>query len=359
MESNKQKVAGGLFWSYGERILAQLVSLVVSIVLARLLTPENYGVISIVMIFITFCDAIVTGGFGNAIVQKKDADEMDVNTMLCCSIATSFLLYAVVFLAAPAIARFYQMDIVRPILRVLGLRLLISGVNSIQRAWIQKRMLFKRFFISTSFGTVLSAIVGIAMAYMGMGAGGAVSHQQLCRHRGVVDYQRLEAATAILMAARQKHALLWLEGIGHHRSLYDRKRPAQSDYRQKIRFGRSGLLRSGKEISELAGNQYQHLHQQRDVSGASAEPERFRAAQAPLPPRCAYRHLSAFTAARWIDRRGGYLRGSGVDGEMGAVHPIFTYSGAGISCSSVHDNLPAVHPVRRPQRRYAKAGDRH
>ena len=170
MESNKQKVAGGLFWSYGERILAQLVSLVVSIVLARLLTPENYGVISIVMIFITFCDAIVTGGFGNAIVQKKDADEMDVNTMLCCSIATSFLLYAVVFLAAPAIARFYQMDIVRPILRVLGLRLLISGVNSIQRAWIQKRMLFKRFFISTSFGTVLSAIVGIAMAYMGMGA---------------------------------------------------------------------------------------------------------------------------------------------------------------------------------------------
>ena len=129
MESNKQKVAGGLFWSYGERILAQLVSLVVSIVLARLLTPENYGVISIVMIFITFCDAIVTGGFGNAIVQKKDADEMDVNTMLCCSIATSFLLYAVVFLAAPAIARFYQMDIVRPILRVLGLRLLISGVN--------------------------------------------------------------------------------------------------------------------------------------------------------------------------------------------------------------------------------------
>ena len=79
MESNKQKVAGGLFWSYGERIMAQLVSLVVSIVLARLLDPENYGVISIVMIFITLCDAIVSGGFGNAIVQKKDADELDVN----------------------------------------------------------------------------------------------------------------------------------------------------------------------------------------------------------------------------------------------------------------------------------------
>lgn len=170
MESNKQKVAGGLFWSYGERIMAQLVSLVVSIVLARLLEPQNYGVISIVMIFITFCDAIVSGGFGNAIVQKKDADELDVNTMLCCSVATSFLLYLIIFCAAPFIADFYEMDIICSILRVLGLRLLISGVNSIQRAWIQKRMLFKRFFISTSFGTIISAIVGIAMAYIGMGA---------------------------------------------------------------------------------------------------------------------------------------------------------------------------------------------
>jgi len=170
MDSSKQKVAGGLFWSYGERIMAQLVSLIVSIVLARLLNPENYGVISIVMIFITLCDAIVTGGFGNSIVQKKDADELDVNTMLICSVATSFFLYVILFLAAPFIADFYQMEIIRPILRVLGLRLLISGVNSIQRAWIQKRMLFKRFFISTSFGTIISAVVGISMAYMGAGA---------------------------------------------------------------------------------------------------------------------------------------------------------------------------------------------
>lgn len=170
MNSSKQKVAGGLFWSYGERIMAQLVSLIVSIILARLLDPDNYGVISIVMVFITICDAIVTGGFGNAIVQKKDADELDVNTMLCCSVAISIFLYIVIFCAAPWIGSFYNMPIVQPILRVLGLRLLISGVNSIQRAWIQKRMLFKRFFISTSFGTIISAIVGISMAYMGKGA---------------------------------------------------------------------------------------------------------------------------------------------------------------------------------------------
>lgn len=170
MESNKHKVASGLFWSYGERIFAQLVSLIVSIILARLLSPENYGVISIVMIFITFCDAIVTGGFGNAIVQKKEADELDVNTMFCCSMAVSALLYGIIYVAAPWIAGFYSMDIICPILRVLGLRLLISGVNSIQRAWIQKRMLFRQFFIATSFGTALSAVVGIGLAYLGAGA---------------------------------------------------------------------------------------------------------------------------------------------------------------------------------------------
>lgn len=169
MENNKYKIAGGLFWSYGERIFAQLVSLIVSIVLARLLSPENYGVVSIVMIFITFCDAIVTGGFGNAIIQKKDADELDVNTMLCCSMVTSALLYMLIYFTAPFIADFYEMDIICPILRVLGVRLLISGINSIQRAWIQKKMLFKKFFVSTLFGTLLSAVVGIAMAYQGMG----------------------------------------------------------------------------------------------------------------------------------------------------------------------------------------------
>ena len=169
MENNKQKVAGSLFWSYGERVMAQLVSLIVSIVLARLLEPDHYGIISIVMIFITLCDAIVAGGFGNSIIQKRNADELDVNTILWCSILTSILLYIIVFITAPYIAQFYQMAIICPVLRVLGLRLLISGVNSIQRAWIQKRMLFKRFFISTLFGTLISAIVGIVMAYKGLG----------------------------------------------------------------------------------------------------------------------------------------------------------------------------------------------
>ena len=169
MENNTSKVASGLFWSYGERIFGQLVSLIVSIILARLLTPENYGVISILMIFISFCDAIVTGGFGNAIVQKKDADELDANTMLCCSMTASAVLYGILFFAAPYVAVFYRTDIICPLLRVLGLRVLIFGLNTMQHAWIQKKMQFRKFFISSFFGTVISAVVGITLAYFGAG----------------------------------------------------------------------------------------------------------------------------------------------------------------------------------------------
>lgn len=169
MENNKHSVASGLLWTYGERFCTQLVSLIVSIILARILSPDNYGVISIAKIFITFCDAIVTGGFGNAVIQKKDADELDVNTMLCCTMTVSTLLYGLIYFAAPWIADFYQMDIICPVLRVLSLQLLFSGINTIQHAWIQKQMLFRKFFIASSFGTALSAVVGISMAFLGAG----------------------------------------------------------------------------------------------------------------------------------------------------------------------------------------------
>jgi O-antigen/teichoic acid export membrane protein len=167
--SNKRTVLSGLFWSYGERITAQGISLLVSIILARLLSPNEYGIISVVMIFITLCDALVTGGFGNALIQKKEADELDFSTMLVCSMSLSVVLYIVLFFAAPSIAKFYDMQLLQPVVRVLGLRVLITGINTIQQAKIRKAMQFKKFFFSTLFGTVISAFVGIIMAYYGFG----------------------------------------------------------------------------------------------------------------------------------------------------------------------------------------------
>lgn len=167
--SSKHTIVSGLFWTYMERITAQVVSLLVSIVLARMLDPEHYGVISIVMIFITLCNAFVTGGFGNSLVQKKDSDDLDFNTMLITSVVCSVVLYLLLFFTAPLISSFYDMPLLTPVIRVLGLRVPVSGINSIQHAKVQKEMKFKKFFWATLFGTVLSAFVGIWMASKGFG----------------------------------------------------------------------------------------------------------------------------------------------------------------------------------------------
>lgn len=165
----QKKVFSGLMWKFGERIGAQAVSFLVSIVLARLLLPSDYGVIALITIFIDIANVFVSSGFGSALVQKKDADEIDFSSVFYFSIVMSWALYGVVFLAAPAVARFYGQGILTPVLRVMALKLPLAGVNSVQHAYVQKQMLFKRFFFSTLIGTVGSAAVGIVMAYIGFG----------------------------------------------------------------------------------------------------------------------------------------------------------------------------------------------
>jgi len=166
--SNK-KILSGIGWAYGERILAQVISLIVSIVLARLLDPEHYGIIAIVMVFISFLNAFVSGGFGNALVQKKDADNLDFNTICWFSIAFSIVLYLILFLTAPYIALFYDMPELTAVTRVMGLRAIVAAFNSVQHAYVQRHMVFKKFFFATLGGTLISAVVGIIMAYQGFG----------------------------------------------------------------------------------------------------------------------------------------------------------------------------------------------
>lgn len=165
----KTKVLSGLIWKFGERISAQLVTLIVSIVLARLLEPEHFGAIAIVNIFIALANVFVVSGFGNSLIQKKESDNIDFSSVFYFSVSMSVILYGVVYISAPFIADFYKMQILSPVLRVLGIRLIVAGVNSVQHAYVSKHMLFKRFFWSTLFGTLLSGIVGIAMAYAGFG----------------------------------------------------------------------------------------------------------------------------------------------------------------------------------------------
>ncbi|MEG0305970.1 MAG: lipopolysaccharide biosynthesis protein [Oscillospiraceae bacterium] len=165
----KEKVFSGLFWKFSERMCAQLITFIVSIVLARLLTPADYGGIALVNIFIALANVLVVSGFGSALIQKEKADDLDFTSVFYFNIVFSFLLYGLLYWAAPMIADFYSIEILSPVLRVLGVRIPIAAVNSVQQAYVSKNMLFKRFFWSTLFGTLLSGVVGVAMAYAGFG----------------------------------------------------------------------------------------------------------------------------------------------------------------------------------------------
>ena len=172
MKKNIEKKNGfiaNLGWSYVERLTAQLVSLLVSIVLARLLTPDDYGIVAIVTVFITIGDALVHGGFGNALVQKKDSDDLDFHSIWWVSLGVSIVLYFALFFAAPFLAEMYKAPVLVSVIRVMSLKFIFSALNSVQSAYVQKNMLFRFFFFSTVGATLLSAVIGIVMAICGCG----------------------------------------------------------------------------------------------------------------------------------------------------------------------------------------------
>ena len=165
----KQKTISGFAYKMLERIGAQGVNFTVSIVLARILLPEQYGTIALVTVLITLLDVFVTYGFGNSLIANKDSDDIDFSTCFYFGIGLSLIVYAFLFFAAPAIAAFYENDVLVAVLRIMGLRIPIAAINSVQHAYVSNHMMFRKFFISTSIGTVLSGIIAIVMAYKGFG----------------------------------------------------------------------------------------------------------------------------------------------------------------------------------------------
>jgi len=168
---NNNSILSNLFWKFAERITAQIVTVIVSIILARLLEPSHYGVIAIVNIFIAIANVFVTDGLASALIQKKNADKIDYSSVLYFNLFLSVALYIGLFFLAPVITSFYGdgYDILTPVLRILGFRLMLSAINSVQQAYVAKHMIFRKFFLATLSGTVISAVVGIIMAYNGFG----------------------------------------------------------------------------------------------------------------------------------------------------------------------------------------------
>ena len=160
-----KKVLSGFIWRLLERLGAQGVTLVVSVVLARLLDPVVYGTVALVGVFTAILQTFIDSGFGNALIQKKDADDLDFSSVFYFNIFVSIISYVGLFFAAPLIADFYEIPALTDIVRVQSLILLISGVKNVQQAYVSRQMAFKKFFWATLAGTIVSAVVGITMAY--------------------------------------------------------------------------------------------------------------------------------------------------------------------------------------------------
>lgn len=145
-KTNGIKVISNLFWKFGERILAQLITFAVSIVLARILIPEEYGAVSIVLVFINIANVFVSSGFGEALILEENTDETDFSSMFWYSFGFAWILYGIIFVVAPWISNVYNNPNLTTVLRVLALKLPLSSINTIQHAIVSKSLQFKRFF---------------------------------------------------------------------------------------------------------------------------------------------------------------------------------------------------------------------
>lgn len=167
---NSRSVLSNFIWRFLERSGAQIVQLVVSIVLARLLAPTDYGTIALMNVFISVLGIFVHCGLTSALIQKKDADDTDFSTVFYAQMLFCIVIYIILFISAPYIAQFYNDPQMTWMIRVLGLTLIIAGVKSIQTAYVSRNMQFKRFFFATLGGTIGAAFVGIGLAVAGFGA---------------------------------------------------------------------------------------------------------------------------------------------------------------------------------------------
>lgn len=169
MEISRAVVIKSFLWKLFERLGTQIIGFVISIVLARLLLPEQYGEVALIMIFINVCNVIIDGGLNTALIQKKNANNIDFSTIFFFSLLISIFLYAILYFLSPYVANFYNNPNLAKFLRVLGLNLIFYAINSIQRAYVSKYMLFSKLFYSSFIAGIISGLLGIYMAYNGYG----------------------------------------------------------------------------------------------------------------------------------------------------------------------------------------------
>lgn len=186
MEKLSDKVAKGAVWASMEKIVIQAVKFVVGIVLARLLSPNDYGTVALLSIFFVIAGAFANCGFGNALVQRKEVSELQFNSVFWLSFFVSCVIYVVFFISSPWIASFYNVPNLKTIVRVSALSFIFSAINSVQAAELSRKMLFDRHFRISLITCTISAICGIVFAYMGWGVWALVLSSTMSDIAGVL-----------------------------------------------------------------------------------------------------------------------------------------------------------------------------
>ena len=180
-QASNAKVSASFGWKLAERFGAQISNFIVTLVLARLLMPEDYGVVSLILVFVNLATVFVQGGFNTALIQKKELEKRDYSSILYFSLTMAGALYALIFFCAPLLADFYEMPELNPMLRVTALILFPGAINSVLLARATRNFEFHKLTISSLLAIALSASVGIWMAAKGYGSWALVG-QQLTLH---------------------------------------------------------------------------------------------------------------------------------------------------------------------------------
>lgn len=177
--SLKQQTISGMLWSAIQRFGTMIISFVSNIVLARLLSPNDYGCIGLLSIFIVLAETFVNGGFGAALIQKKEPTKEDYSTVFYWNIIVSVLLYVLLFFVAPFVAQFYKIPLLTSILRVQGIILLIHALSIVQLNILRKQFKFKKLSVIQIVASIISVVIAIILAYEGFGVWTLVVQQLL------------------------------------------------------------------------------------------------------------------------------------------------------------------------------------
>ena len=166
---NGKTIFSSIMWRFAERSGSQIILFIVSVILARLLSPEEFGVISLITVITGILNLFVDAGFGNALIQKQYVNQTDYSTVFYLNITLGIVFYIGMYIAAPSIAVFYGRNDIVSYIRAFSLTLIIGGFGSVQQALVAKRIEYKKLFFSSLIGTLLSGIISIVMAFKGFG----------------------------------------------------------------------------------------------------------------------------------------------------------------------------------------------